>query len=141
VALAGCLSPGRRHRLAWRRQVLETGAVDGLPADASIDCLDAICAALTASRFVGGFGCWVGDPREGVIVLPVRALQDRYRRCAAPGAGPEPDAAGLCECGCGAPVRRRFLPGHDAILKSRLLAATRAGDDARTQLERLGWNR
>ena len=141
VALAGCLSPGRRHRLAWRRRVLEAAAVDGLAADATIDCLDAICAALTAERYVSGAGCWVGDPREGVIVLPVPALLERYRRCAAPGAGPEPDASGLCECGCGAPVRRRFLPGHDAILKSRLLAAARAGDDARRRLERLGWTR
>jgi len=141
VALAGCLSPGRRHRLSWRRRVLEAAGADGLPTDATIDCLDAICAALTAERFRGGRGCWVGDPREGAIVVPVRALEERYRRCAAPGAGPEPDAAGLCECGCGAPVRRRFLPGHDAILKSRLLAASRAGDDARRRLERLGWTR
>lgn len=26
-----------------------------------------------------------------------------------------------CECGCEAPVRRRFLPGHDAKLKGRLI--------------------
>lgn len=31
-----------------------------------------------------------------------------------------------CECGCGAPVRRRFLPGHDAKLKGRLLKDTTA---------------
>jgi predicted nuclease with RNAse H fold len=141
VALSGCLSPGRRHRLAWRRGVLDRAGVHGLSDGATIDCLDAVCAALTAVRFVDGDGCWVGDPREGAIVLPVRALQERYRRCAAPGAGPEPASAGLCECGCGAPVRRRFLPGHDAILKSRLLAAARAGDDARRHLERLGWTR
>eukprot|EP00752_Nemacystus_decipiens_P016642 g14882.t1 len=32
-----------------------------------------------------------------------------------------------CECGCGAPVRRRFRPGHDARLKSRLLNQARHG--------------
>jgi len=30
-----------------------------------------------------------------------------------------------CECGCGAQVARRFLPGHDAKLKSRLLIETK----------------
>ena len=30
-----------------------------------------------------------------------------------------------CQCGCGSEVRRSFLPGHDAKLKSRLLAETR----------------
>jgi hypothetical protein len=29
-----------------------------------------------------------------------------------------------CECGCGVTVSRRFLPGHDAKLKSRLLSET-----------------
>lgn len=32
----------------------------------------------------------------------------------------------LCQCGCGSEVRRNFLPGHDARLKGRLLAATRS---------------
>lgn len=31
-----------------------------------------------------------------------------------------------CQCGCGAEVKRRFRPGHDAILKGRLLADTRS---------------
>lgn len=31
-----------------------------------------------------------------------------------------------CQCGCGAEVRRSFLPGHDAKLKSRLLADTKS---------------
>jgi len=30
-------------------------------------------------------------------------------------------ANGKCECGCGADVKRRFVPGHDAQLKSRLV--------------------
>jgi hypothetical protein len=143
VALAGCLSPGRRHRLAWRRRVLEDASLRALPADATIDTLDAVCAAFTTGRTVDWEGSWVGDPREGVIVLPVALLQERYRRCAAPDGRTdptEPEAPGLCECGCGAPVRRRFLPGHDAILKSRLLREARAGDAAKRALRRLGWN-
>lgn len=36
--------------------------------------------------------------------------------------------AKTCECGCGAPVARRFRPGHDAKLKSALLADTRSAN-------------
>ncbi len=140
VALAGCLSPGRQHRLAWRRAVLEAQGIEGIPPDATIDALDAACAALTAERAVAGAGSWVGDPREGAIVLPVPGLADRYRRCPSPEGAAAAAAPRLCECGCGAPVRRRFLPGHDAILKSRLLRAVREGDAARAELERLGWS-
>jgi hypothetical protein len=145
VALAGCLSPGRRHRLAWRRAVLAEAGVQGLPEDAPIDVVDAAAAALTVERFISGGGSFVGDPREGVIVLPVRELADAYRRCAPPEPGTPIHtartslAARLCECGCGEAVRRRFLPGHDAKLKGRLLAEARAGDRARQQLARLGW--
>jgi hypothetical protein len=49
-----------------------------------------------------------------------------------------------CECGCGAEVRSRFLPGHDAKLKSRLLREARSSDPilrlpAKLDLERRGW--
>jgi hypothetical protein len=144
VAMAGCLSPGRRHRLTWRRSVLEREGIEGLGDDAPIDVLDAACAALTAGRFVEGRGSWVGDAREGAIVLPVAVLQERYRRCTPPDGPIRPaDAAAprLCACGCGAPVRRRFLPGHDAILKSRLLREVRVGEAAAAELRRLGWAR
>jgi len=143
VALAGCLSPGRRWRLAWRREVLAEAGLTGLPDDAVIDVVDAACAALTAERFLQGEGSFLGDPREGVIVLPAPALQDRYRRCAPPG-GPvheayRPPAPRLCECGCGGPVRRRFLPGHDAKLRSRLVRQAWEGREASRELARLGW--
>lgn len=48
-----------------------------------------------------------------------------------------------CECGCGEYTRGgRFLPGHDAKLKSALLARARAGDtEAQAELERRGWAR
>ena len=145
VALSGCLSPGRRWRSAWRRAVLAEAGVAGLPEIAGIDLLDAACAAFTGARFLDGEGSFVGDPREGVIVLPVHRLEDHYRRCAPP--DPPLHAAGrvdtprLCECGCGHPVRRRFLPGHDARLRSRLLVEARVGMRARKELARLGWKR
>lgn len=142
VAMAACLSPGRRHRLAWRRAVLEAEAVGSLPNDATIDVLDAVCAALTAERFLTGRGSWVGDPREGAVILPVPALLDRYHRCAAPHAPPATGApTRMCECGCGAPVRRRFAPGHDARLRARLVAEARAGAEARREIERRGWTK
>lgn len=144
VTLAECLSPGRRWRSSWRRAVLEAERVEGLTATATIDALDAACAALTTERFLVGKGSWVGDPREGAVVLPVAELRDRYHRCVPPEAGVKEahaaEAPRLCECGCGEPVKRRFLPGHDSKLKSRLLAEARIGDAARRELERLGWS-
>jgi predicted nuclease with RNAse H fold len=140
VVLAGCLSPGRRWRLAWRRSVMAAAGLQGLAEGATIDQVDAACAALTGERFVAGSGCWLGDVREGVIVLPMPAVEERYRRCLPPGGSPRSAEARVCECGCGAPVRRRFLPGHDARLKSRLLKDLRAGESAARELARLGWH-
>lgn len=141
VALSGCLSPGRRHRLVWRRAVVEGAGLRGVPEAATIDVVDAACAALTGERLLEGRGSWVGDPREGVIVLPVASLAERYRRCASPHApAPAPGApVRMCECGCGRPARRRFLPGHAAKLRAALVTRARAGDAARRELERLGW--
>lgn len=47
---------------------------------------------------------------------------------------------GQCEC-CGEPTRGgRFLPGHDARLKSRLRKAAKGGDqEAAAELETRGW--
>jgi len=51
-----------------------------------------------------------------------------------------------CECGCGAITRRgsRFLPGHDAKLKSKLRKATKKGNAnakaaAKKELKSRGW--
>ena len=46
-----------------------------------------------------------------------------------------------CECGCGGTTRGgRFIPGHDAKLKSRLLKDMANGDTAAMEeLERRGW--
>lgn len=49
-------------------------------------------------------------------------------------------SVGVCEC-CGEATRGgRFLPGHDARLKSKLRAAAKTGDvEAATELESRGW--
>jgi hypothetical protein len=44
----------------------------------TLDELDACAAAYTAYVLADGGGSWVGDPREGVIVLPVEELLPRY---------------------------------------------------------------
>lgn len=51
-----------------------------------------------------------------------------------------PPTGRTCACGCGRPVRRRFLPGHDAKLKSRLVKEARSGSEAALQnLREHGW--
>jgi predicted nuclease with RNAse H fold len=44
----------------------------------TLDELDACAAAFAAYALATGEGSWVGDPREGVIVLPVPELAERY---------------------------------------------------------------
>src|SRR4051812_29327176 len=44
----------------------------------TVDEVDACAAAFAACALAEGTGSWVGDPREGVIVLPVQRLADRY---------------------------------------------------------------
>jgi len=44
----------------------------------TLDELDACAAAYAAYVLASGGGSWVGDPREGVIVLPVEELLPRY---------------------------------------------------------------
>jgi predicted nuclease with RNAse H fold len=44
----------------------------------TLDEIDACAAAYAAYTLAEGGGSWVGDPREGVVVLPVPALAGRY---------------------------------------------------------------
>ena len=44
----------------------------------TVDELDACAAAYAAYALAEGFGSWVGEPEEGVIVLPVAELEDVY---------------------------------------------------------------
>jgi hypothetical protein len=50
----------------------------------TLDELDACAAAYAAYSLANGSGSWVGDPREGVIVLPVAELADRYEKLPPP---------------------------------------------------------
>lgn len=167
--LAGTLCP-KGQKNPFRRAVLRAQDIDDMLLP-SIDAVDAALAAFTGLRALEGQYTAIGDPAEGVIVVPVTPLPSRrllrpLLSARSPSTGTEsfnsastttcrkqgrthstvgtPDSLvrspRLCECGCGAPVRQRFLPGHDAKLKSRLLRAARLGDTfAEEQLRQLGW--
>ena len=65
---------------AQRREVLSRAGL-ALPESASHDELDACAAAVTAHAWAAGRACALGDPTEGLIILPVprAALLERYR--------------------------------------------------------------
>ena len=54
----------------------------------TVDELDACAAAYAAYALAAGLGIWVGEPEEGVIVLPVAELRDRYDRLPPPARSP-----------------------------------------------------
>jgi hypothetical protein len=54
----------------------------------TLDELDACAAAYAAYALATGDGCWVGDPREGVVVLPVAELAARYEKLPPPARTP-----------------------------------------------------
>lgn len=54
----------------------------------TLDELDACAAAYAAYALANGTGSWVGDPDEGVIVIPVRQLLARYDRLPPPERAP-----------------------------------------------------
>lgn len=142
VVLAGRAREHAESKLEFRRQVLRSQRVDDGPLP-GIDRVDAALAALTGLLAIEGQWDCVGDPDEGVILLPAR-IGVSPPPAGSPGPTPGSSSAEVrnrsCGCGCGTPVRRRFLPGHDAKLKSRLLAAWRAGDlMAEERLHDLGW--
>lgn len=126
VLLAGRLRPVDESKGTFRRQVLRKAGVDTTTLR-SIDSVDAALAAVTGLLALEGVFSAIGDPQEGGIVVPGSPLPSVPLRRAAPSGAPAPPRSGaeqspdgFCMCGCGAPVRRRFLPGHDAKLASRL---------------------
>ena len=73
--------------IARRIEALEASGVVDVEADLrqrTLDELDACAAALTAHHFAHANAYWVGHPAEGVIVLPVPELKDRYAKPADP---------------------------------------------------------
>lgn len=129
VVLAGRLRAVDEPKPAFRRQVLADAGVD--PSSLrTIDAVDAVLAALTGLLALEGTFSTIGDPAEGTMILPVASLPNAtLLRPSVDSIGPAPRSCrrrvevspdGLCMCGCGAPVRSRFLPGHDAKLASKL---------------------
>lgn len=145
VVLAGYLPPKSMTKQAWRRQVLRANrvAADELR---SLDQVDAALAALTGlyalrSRFTA-----LGDPREGVIVLPAHSLPALpYRRgVKPPKVDPQMFLPGLTPCGCGDPActsltQGEFARGHDSKRKAWLWDEARRGEEALEELRRRGW--
>jgi predicted nuclease with RNAse H fold len=146
VVLAGCLPPQTMPKREWRAEVLRSKgvAVDGLR---SGDQVDATLAALTGLLALRGRSTSLGDPKEGVIVLPASSLPARpYRRCRQDQRprGIQLHFPGLARCACGDPACDRmtaseFAPGHDSKRKSLLWDLARQGQEASDELRRRGW--
>jgi hypothetical protein len=89
-----------------------------------------------SERVEGCTACEVPAPVSSEAGSPARTNGSPGSRTPAPPTGRK------CGCGCGADVKRRFLPGHDAKLKSSLLRRARTNDKAAVKkLEELGWGR
>lgn len=145
VVLAGCLPPAGTTKRAWRTDVLEAAGV-AVSSVRNLDQVDAALAALTGLYAAAGRVTALGDPTEGVIVLPTRRLPaPPYRRCdRRPTVDPQARLPGMRPCACGEPgctrlTAREFAQGHDAKRKSALWRAAREGHDAVTELRRRGW--
>ncbi|MEP7060224.1 MAG: DUF429 domain-containing protein [Actinomycetota bacterium] len=143
AVLAGCLPPKGTTKRVWRERVLrlQKVATDGL---ATMDALDAALAALTGLLALRGHASYLGDIREGVIVVPTRALAPRYRRGEMAQDGSSTKMFAWCMCGedgCErlVPVGTEFAPGHDAKRKSRLWQQVRDGRGAEEELVKRGW--
>jgi predicted nuclease with RNAse H fold len=82
-ALRGIRLPAKRHPfgIALRIEELLDEHVEDEGGDLwhrRIEELEAVAVALAAHRFAVGHACWVGDPGEGVIVLPGSRLPERF---------------------------------------------------------------
>jgi predicted nuclease with RNAse H fold len=144
VVLAGCLPPKGVARTTWRSSVLRAHDVptEGLRGP---DQVDAALAALTGLLALGRKRTALGDPVEGLIVLPASTLPPRpYSRCRSPSPDGQPRLPGTSPCGCGDPrcdrlTSREFAPGHDAKRKALLWRRAREGREAGEELRRRGW--
>ena len=82
-ALRGLRLPAKRHPLGIQlriEELLDEHVEDdgGDLWHRRIEELSAAAVALAAHRFAVGHACWVGDPAEGVIVLPGFQLPERF---------------------------------------------------------------
>jgi predicted nuclease with RNAse H fold len=82
-ALQGRRMPAKRHPIGIQRRIEELQQ-DHIVDDGGdlwhrrIEEIEAAAAALCAHRYAVGHACWVGDPREGVIVLPGSRLPETF---------------------------------------------------------------
>jgi predicted nuclease with RNAse H fold len=82
-ALQGRRMPAKRHPIGIQRRIEELQA-DHIIDDGGdlwhrrIEEIEAAAAALCAHRYAVGHACWIGDPREGVVVLPGSRLPDTF---------------------------------------------------------------
>jgi predicted RNase H-like nuclease len=146
TVLRGFLRPKGIGKRAWREGIL---VAQGVRTDqlTSADLIDAGLCALSGLLALQGKRFAPGDPREGVIVLPVITLPARpfapFRQDTSTSEQPEPPPL-FRFCGCGTPgceelTRGEFAPGHDAKRKSMLWRLARDGRDATDELRRRGW--
>jgi predicted nuclease with RNAse H fold len=82
-ALRGLRLPAKRHPFGMQLRIDEL--LDEHVEDEGgdlwhrrIEELDAAAVALAAHRFAVGHACWIGEPGEGVIVLPGSQLPERF---------------------------------------------------------------
>jgi predicted nuclease with RNAse H fold len=82
-ALHGQRVPAKRHPIGVQRRIVEL-LEDHVEDDGGelwfrrIEEIDAAASALAAHRYAVGHACWVGDPAEGVIVLPGSRLPEMF---------------------------------------------------------------
>jgi predicted nuclease with RNAse H fold len=82
-ALHGQRVPAKRHPIGVQHRIVEL-LENHVEDDGGelwfrrIEEIDAAAAALAAHRFAVGHACWVGDPAEGVIVLPGSRLPETF---------------------------------------------------------------
>src|SRR4051794_9396394 len=82
-ALQGRRMPAKRHPIGIQRRIEELEH-DHIVDDGGdlwhrrIEEIEAAAAALCAHRYAVGHACWIGDPREGVIVLPGSRLPETF---------------------------------------------------------------
>jgi predicted nuclease with RNAse H fold len=145
VVLSGGLPPLGVGKQAFRRAALERHGVTSSSLG-SLDLVDAALAALTGLFALRGECSTVGDPDEGVILLPGPRPEAPFRRC--PTSPPEAESQRhlprLAACACGDPTcraltDREFAPGHDAKRKSLLWKQARLGQEALEELHRRAW--
>ena len=82
-ALQGRRLPAKRHPLGMQMRIDELSGDHVIDESGDlwhrrIEELDAVACALAAHRYAVGHACWLGEPDEGVIVLPGSSLPDEF---------------------------------------------------------------